>query len=135
MRHALAGLALLCIVPGAGRAEEAGTTIEGVISGQIEAFRADDFERAFGYASPGIRHTFVTPESFGEMVRGGYPMVLDPQDFRFLGLREQAGALWQRVLVIDLEGTLHTLDYRMIQAGDGWRIDAVVLLPVDEGES
>lgn len=103
-------------------------TIAGVIGGQLDAFRADDFGAAFDFASPTIREIFRTPEGFGAMVRGGYPMVWRPGHVRYLDLREIAGALWQRVEITDSEGAVHLLDYQMIQLPDGWRINAVQLL-------
>jgi hypothetical protein len=102
--------------------------IEAVIGAQIEAFRADDFVRAFTYASPTIQDLFRTPENFGGMVRGGYPMVWRPAAVRFLELREIAGALWQKVMITDATGQVHVLDYQMIPSEDGWKINGVQLL-------
>ncbi|MCV6587079.1 MAG: DUF4864 domain-containing protein [Marinibacterium sp.] len=102
--------------------------IEGVIAGQMQAFRDGDVEGAFGFASPGIRRFFGTSERFGAMVRGGYPMVWQPGELRFLELREIAGQLWQKIEIRDAAGGLHWLDYQMIPVGDGWRINAVQIL-------
>ena len=102
--------------------------IEATIGGQIEAFLADDFSRAFTFASPTIQNIFRTPENFGMMVRRGYPMVHRPADVRFLDLREVAGALWQQVQVTDAKGTVHLLDYQMVRMENGWKINAVQLL-------
>ena len=44
-------------------AGSAGPGIRAVISAQIDAFRAGDFARAFGYASDGIRQIFATADS------------------------------------------------------------------------
>ena len=102
--------------------------IQATIGSQIEAFRADDFAQAFTYASPNIRRVFRTPENFGAMVRGGYPMVWRPSDVRFLELREIAGAIWQKVMVTDSKGRAHILDYQMIEIDGGWKINAVQLV-------
>lgn len=108
--------------------------IEVTIENQIEAFQADDFIGAFTYASPTIRKLFGSPERFGDMVRNGYPMVWRPGEFRFLELREIDGLLWQQVLVRDEQGTVHLLDYQMIQTPDGWLINGVqILRPPDVG--
>lgn len=103
--------------------------ITAVIAAQIAAFQQDDFETAFSYASPGIRGIFGTVERFGAMVRGGYPMVWRPAEVRYGALREVAGDLWQRVEVIDQKGRLHFLDYQMKETVEGWKINAVQLLP------
>lgn len=112
----------------AGMAQAQSDTIEATIQRQIEAFRADDFATAFGYASPSIRGIFETPENFGAMVRGSYPMVWRPETVEFGALREVAGRLWQRVILRDAEGRLHALDYQMIETEGGWRINGVQLL-------
>ena len=59
------------------------TAIRGVIEGQVEAFRRDDGEAAFGYASPNIRSLFGTSETFMDVVRQGYRPVYRPQVFEF----------------------------------------------------
>ena len=103
--------------------------IEATIGAQTNAFLADDFARAFSFASPMIQGIFVTPAAFGTMVTNAYPMVWRPAEVRYLELRRIAGAFWQRVMVTDQNGRVHMLDYRMIQTPDGWKIDAVQILP------
>ncbi len=135
MRITFAALMLLLfLTPARAGAEgpaRAGA-IEEVISSQIEAFRADDFDAAFDYASPTIRGMFGSPERFGRMVREGYPMVHRPETLRFGDLREARGRLWQRVIVSDAAGRVHLLDYQMIETDGGWRINGVVLVPAQE---
>ena len=111
-------------------APEAATgSIEGTIRGQIDAFLADDFNRAFTFASPMIQGMFGTPENFGAMVRQGYPMVYHPTSVRMLEQREVSGNIWQRIMVTDQAGATHMLDYQMIQTDKGWQINGVQLLP------
>ena len=102
--------------------------IEATIGAQIDAFKADDFATAFSFASPNIQGFFGGSERFGQMVRNGYPMVWRPSDVQFLELRDVAGALWQRVQIRDQSGTLHALDYQMIQQDGDWRINGVQLV-------
>ena len=99
-----------------------------VISDQIAAFLADDVGTAFSYASPGIQRLFETPENFGRMVEEGYPMVWRPAEVLFLDQRQEGGALVQRVMITDMAGTVHVLDYQMIETGDGWEIGGVQIL-------
>ncbi len=103
--------------------------IESTIRGQIDAFLADDYTRAFTFASPMIQGMFGTPENFGAMVSRGYPMVHRPTAVRMLEQREVSGQLYQRVMVTDGAGATHLLDYQMIRAGDAWQINGVQLLP------
>ena len=109
----------------AGQVAGQGAAIEGVIGGQIEAFKADDFDTAFTFASPNIRGIFGTSENFGRMVTQGYPMVWRPAEVEFLSLREDRGLLAQRVKITDQAGMVHVLDYFMIETGDGWKINGV----------
>jgi hypothetical protein len=102
--------------------------IEETITQQLEAFKIDDFGAAFDYASPTIKNIFRTPENFGAMVRQGYPMVWRPGVVTYLEQREIAGAIWQKVQIVDGAGRVHILDYQMIQTAEGWQINGVQLL-------
>jgi len=114
------------------RAEPADADIQAVITAQVQAFRADDFPQAFTYASPMIQGIFGTAEQFGAMVATGYPMVHQPDEFRFLELREISGKLWQKVMFRDASGAVHILDYQMITGDAGWKINAVQILDAPE---
>jgi len=130
MRHIFAALILSLVLAVPARANE---EIEGVISAQIEAFLADDFETAFTYASPTIRQIFGTSERFGQMVRQGYPMVWRPAEVEFLSTERIGRDLWQNVMIRDGEGALHILEYNMIPGTDGWKINAVRLRKAPAG--
>jgi hypothetical protein len=134
MRHIFYGLILLVgLVMGAiapAQAQQApNPAIQSTINQQFDAFRADDFGKAFDFASPMIKGIFGTAENFGRMVRNGYPMVYRPDTVRMLELRDISGKLWQKVMVTDGSGATHLLDYEMIQTESGWQINAVILLP------
>ena len=121
-------IALLLAAAPTARAEDPAEAIRRVISDQIAAFGADDFETAFSFASPGIRAMFGTSARFGQMVREGYPMVWRPGEVRFSGLEESDGRTLQRVLVTDEAGAFYVLEYEMQPGEQGWRIDGVRLL-------
>jgi Domain of unknown function (DUF4864) len=106
--------------------------IRNTIQSQIQAFQADDFARAFTFASPTIKGMFGTPENFGAMVKQGYPMVYRPADVQMMDLREVAGNLWQRVRVTDQAGAGWYLDYMMVETAEGWQINAVQILPAPD---
>ncbi|WP_103258311.1 DUF4864 domain-containing protein [Tabrizicola aquatica] len=130
MRNGLyAALLAACLALPAGAQE---TPIQETIQNQIDAFRADDFARAFTYASPTIKGMFGTPENFGAMVQNGYPMVHRPAEVEMQELREVAGNLWQRVRIVDQAGRAHLLDYMMVETAEGWQINAVQLLPAPD---
>jgi hypothetical protein len=106
--------------------------IQDTIRSQIDAFQADDFARAFTFASPNIKGMFGTPENFGAMVKNGYPMVYRPSDVQMMELREIAGNLWQRVRIVDQAGAGWFLDYMMIDTPEGWQINAVQIMPAPD---
>jgi hypothetical protein len=102
--------------------------IEATISGQFDAFVAEDVETAWEYASPNIQRLFGTPGNFGRMVQQGYPMVWNPGSVSFIDLQTFSGIIVQRVEVIDQSGTAHYLGYQMIETENGWRINGVQVL-------
>ena len=122
MRGFVFSLALM-MAAGPGLAQQ--DDIRDVISGQFDAFRAGDAAQAFGFASPMIKRIFRTPENFGAMVQGGYPMIWSPGKVEFLGLRDVRGTQYQRVRVTDKGGRVFFFDYEMVETPDGWQINGV----------
>lgn len=135
MRKTLTGIALAAALAGSLAAQEVlapEPSIEATIQSQIDAFLQDDFVTAFTFAAPNIRNIFRTPENFGRMVQQGYPMVWRPDSVRYGDLREIAGRLWQRVIIKDVDGNLHYLDYSVAQVDGEWRITGVQILQAPE---
>lgn len=128
MRLMLATLLALALTTAAPAQQDGAAAVRETIQGQFDAFLADDFATAFGFASPGIQGIFGTPERFGAMVRNGYPMVWRPAEVKYLELHSKRGGLWQRVMITDAEGQVHFLDYEMVATPDGIRIGGVEIL-------
>lgn len=125
MRQLVYACVMACLsLPAA--AQEA--PIQQTIQSQLDAMAADDFTRAYGYASPTIKKLFGPVENFELMVKKGYPMVWQHRAVKMLELRTVAGNLWQRVMVTDLSGSTYLLDYMMVETPEGWQINAVQLL-------
>jgi hypothetical protein len=103
--------------------------IRKTIQSQLDAIAQDDYNLAFSFASSVIKEVFGDAATFEKMVRKGYPMVADHRSVTMLELRTVAGNLWQRVMITDTLGDTHLLDYMMVETSDGWRINAVQLLP------
>lgn len=122
----LGGLLLLIASTISTLAQQA--DIQGTIDSQFEAFKADDFETAFTFATPSLQRMFQSPQNFQRMVTQGYPMVWRPADVRYLNLRQENGAMVQTVEITDDKGGRHLLDYRMEQTDAGWRIGGVQIL-------
>lgn len=102
--------------------------IEAVIGGQLDAFRAEDLDRAWSFASPNIQSIFGNVERFGQMVEQSFPMVWTPGAVTFIDLQSLGGLIVQRVEILDQAGVVHTLGYAMTQTEDGWRISGVQIL-------
>lgn len=126
MRALILSLALIfsSLMPAQAQDDE----IQGVISSQIEAFKVDDFDTAFGFAAANIRRIFQTPQNFGRMVSQGYPMVWRPAEVNYKDLRQQNGFTFQDVQIVDAEGRVFLLEYSMTQTAQGWRISGVRIL-------
>ncbi len=122
----LGGLALSVMLTVGASAQQ--TEIEGTISSQLEAFKADDFAQAFTFATPTLQQLFQSPENFQRMVTTGYPMVWRPAEVEYLELKEYEGSMWQKVQITDQKGFTHLLLYRMQQTDAGWRIGGVQIL-------
>ncbi|MBU0862909.1 MAG: DUF4864 domain-containing protein [Alphaproteobacteria bacterium] len=103
--------------------------LQDIIRQQLDAFNARDVDLAWTFASPMIQGMFGNPGNFGVMVSEGYPMVWDNSAAKFMAQREVDGRIYQQVMVQDINGALHVLEYAMIQTAQGWKIDGVSLLP------
>lgn len=99
-----------------------------VIRSQLEAFQAEDVERAYAFASPSIQRQFGDPENFGAMVRGGYPMVWKPAETAFLDAEPLGDGLIQRLRIVDQAGQPYIAEYRMTLIDGEWRISGVRIL-------
>src|SRR5258708_6413850 len=110
--------------------------IRQVIEAQVDAFRRDDGDAAFGLASPAIQGMFGTSEVFMDMVRQGYQPVYRPRAFDFSEIVELNGQPAQKVHVIGPDGRPVTAIYPMRQLPDGsWRIDGCFLQAPEEHQA
>ncbi len=102
--------------------------IRTVIEQQLEAFRRDDAETAFSYATSAIQRQFGTPERFISMVKAAYQPVYRPRRVVFQEIDETTTVPIQAVLLVGPEGVPVIALYPMRQETDrGWRIDGCYL--------
>lgn len=132
MRFSVVALVLFVLVapaPALADPPESGA-IQSVISRQIDAFRKDDGEAAYGFAAPGIKQLFPSSDAFMAMVRMGYPQVYRPQSFDFGPLKQQEdGGVLQDVRIIDAAGEFWTAVYALERQPDGsWLISGCWIL-------
>jgi hypothetical protein len=105
-----------------------------VITGQIEAFRAENGSRAYSYAAPMIRQIFPNPDLFMNMVRQGYQPVYRPESFKFGEAGFSAsGRPIQRVTVVGPDGLTYEAIYTMERQPDGsWLINGCAIVRAPE---
>ena len=135
---ALLGLLLSLAVPAHAQdvspADRA--AIRDIIQSQVDAFRRDDGDAAFGFASPAIRGMFGTSDVFMDMVRQGYQPVYRPKVFDFREIVTLHGQITQKVHVIGPDGRPVTAFYPMVKLPDGsWRIDGCYLQAPEEHQA
>jgi Domain of unknown function (DUF4864) len=133
-------LGLLLNLAGAAEAQSVSdadrAAIRQVIEAQVDAFRRDDGDAAFKYASPAIQGMFGSPEIFMDMVRQGYQPVYRPRAFDFREIVTLHGQPAQKVYVIGPDGRPVTAIYPMRQLPDGtWRIDGCFLQAPEEHQA
>ena len=129
-RTLLAAVFMVLALPAAaGDADE----IREVIKDQIAAFRADDGDRAFSHASPGIQQRFGDPANFMEMIRSGYPQVYRPQSYEFQQLEQLSGVTVQEVFFFGEDGSAVVARYYLQRNEAGvWKITGVDLRQAPE---
>jgi hypothetical protein len=141
-RFAMLGLLAPAVAFAAGLEAPDARAVRQVVQAQLDAFAADDAERAFSYASASIRNQFGDATTFMAMVQGGYPMVVRPAAVSFFKAQTQAreggteGArvtVRQAVQLRDREGRLWKATYVLErQAGADWRISGCIVVADSE---
>ena len=102
--------------------------IEQVIKSQLDAFRRDAGDAAFGAASPNIQSMFGNATHFMAMVQQGYPPVYRSRSAEFEQVQTIDDRIVQRVMLIGPDGAAVTALYTMEHEPDGtWKIDGCTL--------
>ena len=99
------------------------------ITKQLEAFRRDDYDVAYSFASAEVKQMFDR-QAFERMVKGGYPEIAD-STFALVSRTEAApdGHIFVRVKIRGANGNTIEALYDMVRERDGWRINGVVTKP------
>ncbi|HEX9820082.1 MAG TPA: DUF4864 domain-containing protein [Methylomirabilota bacterium] len=105
--------------------EDAGS----VVMQQLDAFRRDDFDEAFTFASIEI-HQLFDRSRFEQMVRTGYPEIARSTSAVIDGVqRVDPGRLYLFARVRGANGRAVEAVYEMVLEAGRWRINAVVTRP------
>lgn len=100
-----------------------------VVLQQLEAFRRDDFDEAFGFASSQIRQLFDRLR-FEAMVRNGYPEITRSASALITGgERRDGGLVYLLVRVRGANGQRVEAVYEMVLEHGAWRINGVATRP------
>jgi len=96
---------------------------------QLEAFRRDDFDTAYGFASEEIQQRFDRAR-FEEMVRVGYPEIARSV-FAVVAEGERAanGNVYLVLKIRGANGVSIEAVYEMVSEPGGWKINGVVTKP------
>lgn len=106
--------------------------IRSVIEHQLAAFKKDDAQGAFGFASPAIQTQFGTPENFMQMVKTSYPAVYRPRSVFFEKITTIQGNITQPVLLLAPDGIpLRALYFMEKQPDNTWRINGCFLVSLE----
>ncbi len=103
--------------------------IERVVRDQLAAFKAGDGEKAFGYASPGIREQFGDAPTFISMVRQGYGALLTARYTEFLEGAVIEGRVIQPLRLIAPDNSVAVALYTMEKHDGRWKIAGCVIAP------
>jgi len=99
---------------------------------QLDAFRRDDYDAAYAFASAEIREQFDR-SAFERMVKTGYPEIARSTYALVAGTQEQPdGHVLVRVRIRGANGNSVEAIYDMVSQPDGWRINGVATRP-DQG--
>ncbi len=112
----------------AGPAPDPKDEIQKVIRQQVDAFRKNDFKTAYGFAHPGVKDQFTEAE-FEQMVRGGFPIMLNPGEIVFGAMQEDGAKAGAQVLLRGENKETKAYQYLLEKVDGVWRISAV--LPID----
>jgi hypothetical protein len=103
-------------------------SIRAVISSQLDAFKRDDADAAFSFASPAIQKQFHTSGEFMHMVRLGYGAVYRPGTVRFLEPFVLSGQPVQPLEIVAPDDSVVVAFYIMERQPDGnWKIAGCAL--------
>lgn len=133
LRKLFAPVILIGLSLGPALAEEpvGSDSARSVIQSQLDAFDKGAVSDAYTFAAPNIQRLFPTPEVFGKMVEGGYPMIWDPSRVEFLDAISRGSMIVQRLRVVDQAGVPYIAEYAMLQVEGEWRIAGVEIVRDD----
>jgi ABC-type transporter MlaC component len=122
----------LALAPAHAQPSLEGTAAEPIFS-QLEAFRRNDYDAAYAFASAEIRHLFDRG-AFEQMVKRGYPEIAESTRAHVADTQiAPDGHVYIRLKIRGANGRHVEAVYEMVREAGGWKINGVVARP-DAGE-
>jgi hypothetical protein len=138
VRRSVVIATMLLAGAGLARADESvapadAAAIQQVIQGQMNAFKVDDWNAAFAYASPGIQTKFENAQVFSQLVTQAYQPVYRPRGVEFRQVKASEFGPTQEVFVVGPDGLSYLAYYTMEKQADGtWRISGCYLVRAED---
>jgi len=110
--------------------------VRAVVEAQLKALAADDAVQAFSHASPAIQKQFQDAQTFAQMVRHAYPMLIRPASISFYRPMANESVVTQPVMFRDGQGRVWRADYLLQRQPDKhWRIEGCSVVPSDDAST
>jgi hypothetical protein len=95
-----------------------------IVSRQLTALRADDFESAYRQAASGVQQKF-SPEQFEHMIRRDFPSMTKTQGIEFGNVEVSGGAALVQVYLQNPDGETRVYIFSFTAEEGAWKIDGV----------
>jgi Domain of unknown function (DUF4864) len=110
--------------------------VRAVVQAQLNALAADDAVQAFAHASPAIQKQFGDAQTFAQMVRQAYPMLIRPASTSFYRPVAGDSVVTQPVMFRDGDGQVWRADYQLQRQPDKrWRIEGCSVVRSDDAST
>lgn len=124
---------LLLVVAATAHAQSDENAAADPVLRQLEAFRRNDYDTAYTFASAEI-HRLFDRAAFERMVKSGYPEIAESSRAHVARAeRAPDGHVYLLMKIRGANGRHIEAVYDMVHEGGGWRINGVVATP-DPGE-
>jgi hypothetical protein len=118
-------------LPAPAQEAEKRTEWQGVITKQIEAFRASDGAAALSCAGQSFREAFKNPTEFYEFIATSeYSPIVKSSSHSFgeFKMAEDEGTVLQIVSIVGRDQRVYKAIYEMTRENDGWKVQGVTRL-------
>ena len=119
---------LLAAVP--ARAAPMSDEWQAAITGQVDAFHAEDGAAALGFAGAGFKQRFADPSEFLQAIRAwGYGAIVEARSHSFGAYQViDADHVMQLVIFTGPDQAIYQAVYQLVREPEGWRIGGVQMM-------